>query len=119
MTDDTDREKKTGRFVAGNPGGGRPKGSRVKLSEALLSDLQAAWKEKGRAALDKMIEKQPGDFVKVCANLIPKDFKVTVEHTANVEDIAIARDFVTAWRARAAALMDEPLLIEHHEEEPE
>jgi hypothetical protein len=56
---------------SGNPNG-RPKGSRNKLSEALLDDLYAERQEQGREAIKKMAEKTPGDFVKVVASLMPK-----------------------------------------------
>jgi hypothetical protein len=36
------RDTKTGRFLAGNSGGGRKPGSRNKLSESFIADVQAS-----------------------------------------------------------------------------
>ena len=36
-----DHRDNRGRFTAGNPGGGRPKGARSKLGESFFEDLQA------------------------------------------------------------------------------
>jgi hypothetical protein len=42
-----------GRWLPGNPGGGRPPGSRQKIAEALLCDLAEVWKVHGRAVLER------------------------------------------------------------------
>jgi hypothetical protein len=40
------KDPKTGRFLPGNSGfGGRPKGSRNKINQLFLRDLQALWNE--------------------------------------------------------------------------
>ncbi len=36
-----------GRFLSGNSGGGRPKGSRNQLGEAFIADLYADWQANG------------------------------------------------------------------------
>ena len=53
MTDKTakkppEQDKKTGRFLTGNIGGGRPQGARAKLGEAFLADMHADWEENGK-----------------------------------------------------------------------
>jgi hypothetical protein len=49
-----------GRFLKGMPGGpGRPVGSRNKLSEDFLRDLQADWEQHGKDILEVMREKHP------------------------------------------------------------
>jgi hypothetical protein len=42
------RDANTGRFVSGNNGGGRPKGSRNKLTTEFIDDLYAKWQEHWR-----------------------------------------------------------------------
>ena len=60
---------------SGNPAG-RPKGSRNKLSEAFLSDALEAWKDKGKDALAAMAAEKPGDFAKMIAGIVPKEFDI-------------------------------------------
>jgi hypothetical protein len=49
-----------GRYLKGMPGGpGRPVGSRNKLSEDFLADLQADWEQHGKDILEVMREKHP------------------------------------------------------------
>ena len=77
MSDVDGRDPRTGQFLKGYGGGpGRQKGSKVKLAEIFLKDLLKAWSEKGKEAIDAMIVKSPGDFVKVVASLVPKDFVI-------------------------------------------
>lgn len=61
---------------SGNPNG-RPRGSRHKLSEVFLGDLYETWREHGRAAIKEMISKNPGDFVKVVASLVPRQLEMS------------------------------------------
>jgi len=67
------RDTKTGRFLAGNNGGGRKPGSRNKLSESFIADVQGSWEkhraevlERGGAATmaDNTGEQQAGRFRK-------------------------------------------------------
>ena len=49
-----------GRYQRGMPGGpGRPVGSRNRLNENFLADLQADWEEHGKEILSIMREKPP------------------------------------------------------------
>src|SRR5262245_26354006 len=72
------RDEKTGRFLPGTCGklGGRPLGSRQKLSEKFLADFHAAWETHGAAALTKMAESDPSSFVRVAASLLPRKLQV-------------------------------------------
>ena len=67
-----DKDEK-GRFVSGNIGGGRPPGSRNKLTEDFLADFHDAWKEHGAAALRKMAVEEPAAFVQAGVKLMPRD----------------------------------------------
>jgi hypothetical protein len=69
-----------GRFVPGNNGGaGRPKGSRNLLGEAFIDDLYAHWQKHGMEAIEKMYAKNPADYVKVVASILPKDVNTNVD----------------------------------------
>jgi hypothetical protein len=60
---------------SGNPKG-RPKGSRHKLCEDFIRDLQELWEAHGSDILFAAAKKNPVDIVKVIALLAPKDVKV-------------------------------------------
>src|SRR6478752_1247781 len=53
---------------------GRPKGSRNKFSEEFLDDFREVWAEEGSNAIKTMAKDRPGDFVRVAAMLVPKEF---------------------------------------------
>ena len=61
--------------------GGRPKGSRNKLSQRVFDDIFRHWNEpaggdlcKGQAALEFLYRERPGDYLKLAASLMPKEF---------------------------------------------
>jgi hypothetical protein len=60
---------------SGNPAG-RPKGARNKLSEEFIDALHASWQEHGRSAIEEMQKTKPGEYVKLVASLVPKDFNL-------------------------------------------
>ena len=62
---------------SGNPAG-RPKGSRNKLAEAFLADVLNEWETHGATAISDMRDKNPGDFCKMVASLMPKDLTLTL-----------------------------------------
>ena len=62
---------------SGNPKG-RPQGSRNKLSEDFFRDLCDAWQAFGKPALMTAAWTHPLEFVRVVAQLMPKDVDVTV-----------------------------------------
>lgn len=70
------KDPETGRFVSGNIGGGRQKGSRNKLTEQFWQDLHGAWEQGGQAAIIETMTEHPKDFVKIVASLMPKEFVV-------------------------------------------
>jgi hypothetical protein len=45
------RDPRSGRFLTGNSGGGRQRGSRNKLSEQFIADVYAQWQESGSDCL--------------------------------------------------------------------
>jgi hypothetical protein len=62
-----------GRFLAGHSVGGRPPGSRNKLTEDFLADFHACWLAHGKAALAKVAVDEPVQFVKAAVQLMPRD----------------------------------------------
>ena len=68
-----------GRFLTGNNGGGRPKGSRNKLQEDFFRDLYSTWETAGLDAIKIMAATDPVKFVQVVAGLMPKEFKAEIE----------------------------------------
>lgn len=96
-----DRDPKTGQFKVGHIGiGGRPKGSRNKLTEQFFTDLYDRWKERGIAAIDQMIDEKPGDFVKVVATQMPKQLEMNANPLGDLTEdeltelLAVARQLV-------------------------
>ena len=75
-----------GRFITGNIGGGRPKGSRTKLAEAFWADLYQAWQASGIEAIDRMIAEKPGDFVRVVATQMPKELQIAQNPLSDLTD---------------------------------
>src|SRR6516164_11420290 len=66
--------------------GGRVKGSRNRISEAFLKDLAAEWEASGPDALKIMAKDEPGNFVKVVAALLPKEFSIEDNRLADLND---------------------------------
>lgn len=64
---------------SGNPAG-RPKGARSKLGEKFLEDLLASWETSGVAAIAKVIEEKPDQYLKVVASILPKEIAAEVTH---------------------------------------
>lgn len=86
----SERDPKTGRFLTGNNGGGRPKGSRNRLGEQFLDDLYALWETDGVAALKQARDEKPMEFVKMVAGLLPKELLVLKDPISEMSDEEIA-----------------------------
>ena len=65
---------------------GRPKGSRNKLAEDFIADCYKAWQERGAEAIERVIDSDPGTFLKIIAGLLPKDVNLKVSHLDNLTD---------------------------------
>lgn len=70
--------------VSGNPGG-RPRGSKNKLTEAFWNDFAGVWEASGKAALELVAAEDPSTFVRVAASVMPKDFEMTIRKVAAKE----------------------------------
>src|SRR5262249_3656895 len=91
-------------FQLGHTGmGGRPRGARNKLGEALLADLLADWQDHGAAAIAEMRVRDPSGYVRVVANLLPRHVEADV--TVELEDIT---SFVAKFRTAVSLLGNNP-----------
>lgn len=76
MSDERNDRDEKGRFLTGNGGGGRPKGSRNKLGEQFLSDLYDDWQEHGRAVIETVRAEKPDVYLKTVASILPRQIQV-------------------------------------------
>jgi hypothetical protein len=86
--------------VSGNPMG-RPRGSRSKLGEQFLEDLHQAWQEHGKQALKTCATREPTQFAKIVANVLPRqvvETAFTVNASMDIKDAEDARSFLQAFR---------------------
>jgi hypothetical protein len=79
-----------GRWLPGNPGGGRPIGARQRLAEAIIKDICEDWnavgadgRREGPKALAKLRVGDPGRYITAVTGLIPRDLVLTVEAEDN------------------------------------
>jgi hypothetical protein len=85
-----ERNTKTGRFLTGNIGGGRPKGSRNRLGEQFLEALSHDFTAHGQQAIVACREEKPTEYLKVVANLLPKELLVRKDPVDEMSDKEIA-----------------------------
>ncbi len=65
---------------------GRPKGSRNKLGESFLTDLQADWEQNGIAVIATVRQERPHEYLKVVASILPKELNVRVDPLDEMDD---------------------------------
>lgn len=63
---------------SGNPKG-RPVGSRQRLGEKFINDLAADYDVHGAAAIVTLRTEQPAAYIKIVADLMPKDLNLNVD----------------------------------------
>jgi hypothetical protein len=89
-----------GRFISGNSGGGRPKGSRNQLGEAFIDDLYADWLAHGVATIEKVRAAKPAAYLKVIASMVPKDLNMKVSAIESMTDDELKASFYRATACR-------------------
>jgi hypothetical protein len=62
-----------GRFLTGNSGGGRRKGSRNKLTERFMDAIADDFAEHGADAIAKVRKDDPIAYLKIVGSLIPRE----------------------------------------------
>jgi hypothetical protein len=74
--------------------GGRPRGSRTRLTARVFEDILTHWNEpiegrnisKGMAALEVMRKERPSEYVKVVCSLLPKELLLGDSTLADLDD---------------------------------
>ena len=91
---------------SGNPKG-HPKGARNRLGTQFLEALEADFNQFGIQAIALVRERKPETYMRVVADLLPKEANINVE---------AGEAFVNLWRNISEGFGDE--LANHLEEEP-
>jgi Family of unknown function (DUF5681) len=91
---------------SGNPKG-RPKGARNRLGTQFLEALEADFNKFGPQAIGLVREKKPEVYIKVVADLLPKEANINVE---------AGEAFVQLWKKISDGLGDE--LPDHLDDNP-
>ena len=95
--------------------GGRPKGSRNKLAQRVFDDIFRHWNEpaggelcKGQAALELLYRERPGEYLRLTASVLPKEF--VFENAVTELDDDELDQMITMLRERALAVRQEQAL---------
>lgn len=100
-----ERDEK-GRWLPGsgspNPAG-HPVGTKKVIAKAFLEAMHKKWLERGEEALDRMIDEEPGGFVRAMVALMPKDTALVVED-ADGTPLGIQVTFVQPAHGAASEL---------------
>ena len=92
---------------SGNPKG-RPKGARNRLGTEFLEALEADFNQFGSQAIAQVREKKPEVYMRVVADLLPKEANINVE---------AGEAFVNLWRKISEGLGDD-LAAQIEDDEP-
>jgi|SRR5215831_6031530 len=117
-------------FLPGNTG--RPKGARSKLTAQVFLDIFSHWTEpvapgsdltKGQEALAELHREKPGEYLRLVASTLPKEFlfESTVAELGDdeVDDLILKlRQRVLATRAAPPTLLASPVKETDNEPEP-
>jgi hypothetical protein len=95
--------------------GGRPQGSRNKLAQRVFDDIFRHWNEpaggelcKGQAALELLYRERPGEYLRLTASVLPKEF-VFENAVTELDDDELDR-MIETLRERALAARQEQAL---------
>ena len=92
-TSDLPERDANGRLLPGaalNPRG-RPKGSKNALGQAFVDDLYQDWQVNGAAVIETVRTDKPDVYLKVIAQIIPRDIDVNVNVNEMTPEQIIAR----------------------------
>ena len=76
-----------GRFLTGNSGGRRPKGSRNRLTDTFLSAIADDFAANGLDAIERVRKKDPATYLKLISALIPRQLVLEKEQQAGFSDM--------------------------------
>jgi len=98
---------------SGNPKG-RPVGSRNKLSEHFVSDLQELWDEQGSEILRRIAEESPDKILAALVQVLPKDFQVSVSNDSTHWVINAKPMTTLEWmQENGLDVIETPLMLEN------
>lgn len=92
---------------SGNPKG-RPLGSRNKLGEEFIAALNEDFQQHGKAAIQKVRNEKPDQYLKVVASIVPKDLNVNVNNFDGMSDDELRSELRSLAASLAAFVGDEP-----------
>jgi hypothetical protein len=95
---------------SGNPAG-RPKGSRNRLSEDFVAALYSDFQEHGSAAIAACRTEKPDVYVRVIANLLPKDMTIKVQQLDDLTDDQLMRKLAVLTEMAKPLLARLPAVI--------
>ncbi len=93
--------RKDTQFKKGNPG--RPKGSKNAITKAYLDAITADFYKHGKSVIERVRERQPDVYLRLVAQLVPKDVVLETQFTHFVIN-AEPELTVEQWREKHALL---------------
>src|SRR6188472_4623543 len=97
--------------TSGNPGG-RPKGSRNRLSEDFVAALYDDFQDHGSAAIAACRAEKPDVYVRVIAGLLPKDMTIKVQQLDDLTDDQLMRKLAVLTEMARPLLAKLPEIID-------
>lgn len=88
-----------GRFLTGNNGGGRKRGSRNRLTETFLAAIEFDFAEHGPDALERLRTNDPAAYLRIIASLLPRDLILKREQEPDFSDWTDDELSEFLWRA--------------------
>lgn len=90
-------------FEKGKSGnvGGRPREARNKLSNAFVQALLTSFNVRGVEAIERVIDEDPGAYLRVIASVMPKELDIT-NNIGDLSDEQLA-DVITALQSAISA----------------
>ena len=82
----------SGRFLTGNSGGGRPKGSRNRLSDVLLSTIVEDFAEHGSEVVARLRQHDPATYLRLVSSLVPRELVMQREQRPDVDYAELTDD---------------------------
>ena len=88
------RDPVTGHFLPGNRGGGRPKGSKDKVSQKLVNLMTDLMDRRGHEMLERIADNNPSDALAILTRIIPQAelqriYSENTEEDHTLRDISI------------------------------
>jgi hypothetical protein len=99
-----ERDKVTGRFLAGNGGGGRKPGSRNRHSENFLAAFADDFEQHGADVIRKVRAEKPDVYLRIAADLLPREAQLDI----NVDVLHDVGNVLEAFRVMNGVLGTNP-----------